>query len=339
MIWLNVLMMMELITILINLNGYTKHSKNEMFALRPAPIQINMKGFPGTLGAPWVQYMITDKNVTPLEHKDFYTEKFIYMPHSYFLSSYPDIFGHILNQSLKAQFSFETIGLPSDNFIFCDFNHLIKVEPQIFAVWMNILSKVPNSVIWFLSLPPEAEKYLKTEAKKYHIDPNRLIFQEMFPLEDHLLVKSYCNLFLDTLIFNGHGTVMDIFWSGVPIITKMGETFQSRAAGSYIYTLGIPEMIVDSLQEYEDRAVDWALDYQKGGRKLRDIRDRLERNRLTSPLFDTKRWVRDWEIAMQMVWENYENGKDFENIEIPNNPWDKKINEWFSTQISPKFWK
>jgi len=102
--------------------------------------------------------------------------------------------------------------------------------------------------------------------------------------------------------------------------------------------IGIPEMIVGSLREYEERAVEWALDYQKGGRKLRDIRDRLEGKRLTSPLFDTKRWVRDWEIAIQMIWKNYEDGKDFENIEIPNNSWDNTIDQWFSTQLSPKFW-
>jgi len=118
----------------------------------------------------------------------------------------------------------------------------------------------------------------------------------------------------------------------------MGETLQSRAAGSYAMTLGIPEMIVGSLKEYEETAVEWALDYQNGGRKLSDIRERLERNRLTSPLFDTKRWVRDWEIAMEMIWKNYEERKVFENIEVPNNPWDTTIDQWSNAQISHKFW-
>jgi len=222
--------------------------------------------------------------------------------------------------------------------IFCDFNHLTKVDPQIFSIWMNILKRVPNSIMWFLRLPKEAEANLKKEAELRGVDPDRILFTDMLPLKDHLIVKSMCQLFLDTVVFNAHGTGMDILWAGVPIITKMGETFQSRAAGSYVNTLGCPEMVVNSLEEYEERAVEWALDAQAGGTKLKNVRKKLEENRLTSPLFDTRRYIRDWENAMELIWKIHAEGDKPRHVTVPQEPWLETILDRMDLKESNKFW-
>jgi len=231
----------------------------------------------------------------------------------------------------------QILELPNNIHDFHLFQNLLlsaKVDPELFSVWMNILKRVPDSIMWFLRLPTEAEDNLKKEAENRGVDPERLLFTDMLPLKDHLLVKSMCNLFLDTIIFNAHGTGMDILWAGVPMLTIMGETFQSRAAGSYAATIGVPEMVVGSVEEYEERAVEWALD----ATKLKYVRDKLEKNRLTSPLFDTKRWVRDWERAMELVWKIHEKGGQPTHVTVPEEPLPETILDWMDLAESNKFW-
>uniref|UniRef100_A0A6B2KY00 protein O-GlcNAc transferase n=1 Tax=Arcella intermedia TaxID=1963864 RepID=A0A6B2KY00_9EUKA len=303
------------IHIAINLNGYTKHNRNEMFSLQPAPIQINMKGYPGTMGAQWFHYMITDQVVTPLEHASFYTEKLVFMPKAYFLSSYPLLYAHTLTppspESIRTEWAIPVRSDPlstKPSFLFCDFNHLTKVDPTIFSVWMNILRRVPESTLWLLRLPPEAEPNLIREAQKRGIEANRFHFANFYPLRDHLTIKSSCDLFLDTVVFTGHGTTMDTLWAGVPILTLAGgRSLQARAAESYARALGVPEMVMGSLEEYEEVAVRWGLGGRDG--ELAAIRKRVEEGRLKGGgLFDTKTWVKDWEKAMDLVWQNHIKG-------------------------------
>jgi len=319
--------------ILINLNGYTKWSKNEIFAQQPSPIQINFKGYPGTLGADWHQYTIGDRISTPLSLSDEYYEKLIILPNCYFMASYPTVFGHIVDPVQQARFPPENKpkhGLPTDKFIFANFNHLPKVDPKIFSVWMKILTRVPDSILWLLKMPPEAEKNLKMEAQKRGVNPNRLVFTALEPIEDHLSIKGYADLFIDTLVFNGHGTGMDILWAGVPVLSITGKTFQSRTGRTYATVLGVTDLIMESLEEYEEKAVELATDQLNGGKKLADIRTRVRESRMTSPLFDTKRWVRDWQVAMEMIWDKYEKDEKIDHVIVPDNGPVGPIEEWRS---------
>eukprot|EP01127_Copromyxa_protea_P017687 TRINITY_DN542_c0_g1_i5.p1 TRINITY_DN542_c0_g1~~TRINITY_DN542_c0_g1_i5.p1 ORF type:complete len:544 (+),score=103.03 TRINITY_DN542_c0_g1_i5:876-2507(+) len=320
------------IYILINLNGYTKYSRNEIFAMRPAPIQINFKGYPGTLGVSWMDYILGDEITTPFENEYHFSEKIIQMPHGYFMASYPDVFPHILDPEYMKQFTVESRqkwGLPVDKFIFADFNHLRKVTPSLYKTWMNILKSVPESVLWLLRLPEEAEEYLRKEARNNGVDPDRIIFTNFAPIKDHLAVKSLADLFLDTIVFNAHGTAMDSFWAGLPILTTLGDQLHKRVTADFLTILGVPELIARDLEDYEEKAISLAKDSIRGGDQLKQLRKKIEEGRQTSPLFDTLRWVADWQRAMKEIWKNYELGKKPAHIKIPSDDsWDQRISDW-----------
>ncbi len=337
------------IDVLINMNGFTKFSRNELMPLRPAPVRVNYKGFPGTMGA-YHDYIIGDPILTPLEHRDLYSERIVQLPHSFFLTSYPDNYGHAMFDLNRTEHSKSALGLQlpkeeNETFVFCNFNHLYKVTPDVFDVWMRLLAAIPNSIFWFVQLPDAAEKNLKREAKKRDIDPARIYVAPIYPLMAHLVVKANCDLFLDTLIFNAHGTATDALWAGIPLLTVIGETMQSRAAASHLHNLGVPELIVTSLIDYEATALALATEHYNArnaarldGRdskvcrpdhtcarvplasKLYELRERIMQARMTSHLFCARRWWADMRFALTMMRAVERNRLGNRHIVVPSDP-------------------
>ena len=279
------------VDILVDLKGYTKGNKLEICALRPAPIQVNYLGFPGTTGADFMDYIITDKIVTPKHHSSFYSEKFVYMPHCYQVNDHTQ---PISNKDWKKS----DFGLPEDRFVFCSFNQSYKIDPIIFDVWMKVLKQVPKSVLWLLFGNKAAEENLRREAEARGVQSGRLIFAKPLPKDEHLARLKLADLSLDTRIVNGHTTTSDALWAGVPVITLQGSHFASRVSSSILHALGVPELITYIIEEYEVHAVRLALN----ALELREIRQRIAKNRMVKPLFDTPRFVKNLEMAYKEMW-------------------------------------
>lgn len=300
------------IHVLINLNGYTKGARNEIFALKPAPVQVSYMGFCGTLGADYVQYMVGDATVVPPQHRRYFTEKMINMPHSYFVNDHKQSARDVLDVSkcpTRADY-----GVPDDAFVFCNFNQVYKIDPATFTTWMNILKRVPQSVLWLLRFPPLAEHNIRAEAKARGVPAHRLIFTDVAPKDEHLKRGYLADLFLDTPECNAHTTGCDILWGGTPLLTMPKDRMACRVASSLLHAAGLDELVTASLDEYEELAVALATDQDK----LFALRRRLEDSRETSPLFDTQRWVRNLEAGLSLAWSRYEQGLAPDHIDVPD---------------------
>ena len=277
--------------IAINLNGYTLNNRNELFAHRIAPIQVNYLGYPGTMGAPFMDYIVADQTVIPLEHKDFYTEKVVYLPHSFLISSYAPA-------SLATVPTRHEHQLPERGFIFCCFNNSYKITPDMFDVWMRLLAQVEGSVLWLSKQSEEVVKNLRREAVKRGIAPERLVFVQRIDSHDmHLARLGLADLFLDTLYYNAHTTAADALWAGLPVLTCLGVSFQGRVAASLLSAVGLPEMVTPSLHAYEALALNLA----SHPAKLQAIKEKLAANRLIQPLFDTALTTKHVEAAYQQM--------------------------------------
>ena len=298
--------------VLVNLNGYTKGAKNEVFALKPAPVQISCQGYAGTSGADYMDYMVADKIVIPPDSPmvEHYSEKLLYMPNFCLTNDYKQDAMFVLDRDHCPHR--DSYGLPEDKFVFCNFGQMYKVEPDIFATWMKILKRVPKSVMWILRFPALAEANIRAEAKSHGVGPERLVFGDVVPREEHLKRVYLADLCLDTPVFNGQTTSCDALWGGTPILTLGVEKMVSRMGASIANAIGIPEMVVTSLEEYEELAVKLAKDTDK----LWSIRKKVDENRMDCPLFDTKKWVKDFEIGLDKLWKRYEKGLPNENIDV-----------------------
>jgi protein O-GlcNAc transferase len=272
--------------ILIDLKGYTQNTRSEILARRPAPIQVNYLGYPGTMGASFIDYIIADGFIIPPAQHAFYDEKVVTLPHCYQPN---DTRRPVADQRLTRA----ACGLPEDGFVFASFNNSYKITPQVFDVWMRLLSQLPGSVLWQLEAEPDAAENLRREAQARGVDPARLIFAPPLELATHLARQPLADLFLDTLPVNAHTTASDALWAGLPVLTCAGETFISRVAGSLLTTIGLPELITTSLPEYEALALALARDPARLGA----LRQKLAANRQTSPLFDIARFTRNLEGA------------------------------------------
>jgi len=280
------------VDILVDLNGHTKGGRLGISSFRPAPIQVVYLGFPGTTGADFIDYIITDRIVTPEEHAPFYSEKFLFLPHSYQVNDN--------TQSIaKESFTKKDLGLPEKGFIFSSFNQTYKIESVIFNTWMKILARVPDSVLWLFTGGKASEKNLRKKANTSGINPNRLIFAEKISKDKHLARLEFADLALDTRIVNGHTTTSDALWAGLPVVALIGSHFASRVSASLLTAVGLPELIADNLNDYEALAVQLA----EKPEKLEAIRAKLDRNRYTMPLFDTPRFVKDLEKGYIAIWE------------------------------------
>ncbi len=279
------------IDILVDLNGYCGEMRPGIFAHRPAPVQVSYLAYPGTTGAPCMNYILADRVVIPEDEEKFYSEKVALLPQSYQVN---DDKRAVAETPGRAE-----AGLPPDGFVFCNFNDAKKLTPATFACWMRILDQVPGSVLWLLAPDPLARENLKREAIQRHIDPARLIFGEKLPLEKHLARLRLADLFLDGLPYGAHTTASDALWVGLPLLTCRGRSFAGRVAASLLGAVGLPEMVMESIQEFEAMAVRLARD----PRLLGSIREKLAENRTAAPLFDTVRTTRDIEKAFRIMFE------------------------------------
>ena len=283
------------IAILVDRNGYTLNAREGIFPLRPAPIQINCIGFPGTLGAEWYDYIFTDRFSVPEDLQRFYTERPLYMPHM----AFPSDTTRLLPGPPPTR---AACGLPESGFVFCCFNTSYKILPEVFAIWMQLLAAVPGSVLWLLDTSAELRSNLRGEAERAGIDPARLIFAPVVPAGAHVARNAAADLFLDSYPYGAHATANDALLAGLPVITCAGETLVSRIAGSQLNAIGLPELITTSFAEYQALALRLATEPGL----LDGYRERLRANRHTSPLFDTARYARDFEDAMLRIWAEHQ---------------------------------
>jgi predicted O-linked N-acetylglucosamine transferase (SPINDLY family) len=283
------------IDIAIDLGGLTGDSRTKIFSYRAAPLQVNYLGYPGTMGANYIDYIIADKTIIPTESQKHYTEKVVYLPHSYQVND--------RNRKISDRnFTRAELELPEKGFIFCSFNNSYKILPETFEVWMRILRNLDHSVLWLLEDNAIASKNLRAEAKKRGIDPSRLVFAARLPSADHLARHAHANLFLDTFPYNAHTTASDALWAGLPLITLQGQSFASRVAASLLSAIGLPELITKTPEEYEKLAINLA----KNPQKLLEIKEKLSKNRDTAPLFDTPQFTRYLENAYLQMYEQFQ---------------------------------
>jgi predicted O-linked N-acetylglucosamine transferase (SPINDLY family) len=286
------------VDILVDLKGYTQDTRTQILALRPAPVQVNYLGYPGTMGAPFMDYILVDEFVVPPDQRRFFTEKVVYLPGCY-----------QVNDS-RREISADTpsraeCGLPEKGFVFCSFNNSYKITPQMFDAWMALLKAAPGSVLWLLEGNRFAPANLRREAEARQVAAQRLVFAPHLPLPEHLARHRLADLFLDTFPVNAHTTASDALWAGCPLLTMAGETFASRVAGSLLRTIGLSELVTSSLGEYQAMALRLARD----ANLLGDLRARLAANRKTSRLFDAGQFARNLEKAYITMWEIHVSGE------------------------------
>ncbi|MGB9092655.1 MAG: tetratricopeptide repeat protein [Gallionella sp.] len=286
------------IDILIDLAGYTTHARPGIFAMRPAPLQVGYLGFLHTMGAEFIDYVIADPVVVPATAAGFFTEKIAYLPNSYFL------FDNQMEISTQ-QFSREDLGLPAQGFVFCCHNSNYKITPVDFDIWMRLLQRVPGSVLWLYKSSEAVVANLRKEAEARGVDPDRLVFANRVPHDAYLARYQMADLFLDTTYYNAQTTAAEALWAGLPVLTCTGETMASRVATGLLHAAGLGELITDSPLQFEERACHLATHPDA----LAQIREKLARNRLASPLFDTVRQVRNLEAACQTMYQRYEAGR------------------------------
>ncbi len=293
------------IDIAVDLMGFTASARTKIFAMRAAPIQVNYLGFPGTMGAEYIDYILADRFVIPEDRRQHYAEKVVYLP---------DVFqandsGRRITRRAPAR---ADAGLPETGFIFCAFNNTYKITPRLFDIWMRLLGKVEGSVLLLLGMNDAARRNLQRHAQERGVEPGRLVFVPHIAYADHLARYQIADLFLDTLPFNAGTTASDALWGGLPLVTCSGDAFAARMAGSVLHAIGLPELITRSLEEYEALALKLATD----AKLLAAIRAKLARNRETYPVFDTDRFRRHIEAAYVTMWERYQRGEPPESFAV-----------------------
>jgi len=293
------------IDILVDLNGYFGMERTGVFACKPAPVQVNYLGFPGTMGADYMDYIIADAVVIPAQQRAFYTEKVVHLPDAYQASDTRRRFAERAPGR-------EEYGLPDRAFVFCCFNNTYKIAPDIFDVWMRLLDQVEGSVLWLLQHNEVTPRNLRREAERRGIAAERLVFAKGVPLDEHLARHRLADLFLDTLPYNAHTTGNDALWAGLPLVTCCGSTFPGRVATSLLRAVGLPELVAGSLAEYEALALKLARDREL----LASFKTRLARNRDTCALFDAERFARHIEAAYAVMWERSQRGEPPESFAV-----------------------
>ncbi|MFZ4481425.1 MAG: tetratricopeptide repeat protein, partial [Rhodoferax sp.] len=291
------------IDVAVDLKGFTQDERAGIFAYRAAPIQVSYLGYPGTMGAAYMDYLIADRTLIPEDSRSHYAEKIIYLPNSYQVN---DTHRKIADTRPSRQ----ELGLPESGFVFCCFNNNFKITPSTFDGWMRILKQVDRSVLWLLEDNPLATKNLREQAQQRNVNPERLVFARRMPLPEHLARQRAADLFIDTLPYNAHTTASDALWAGLPVLTCTGEAFASRVAASLLGAIDLPELITSTQEDYEALAIQLATHPEM----LQAIRRKLESNRLTTPLFDTKLFAQHIEDAYSQIVERYQAGLPAENI-------------------------
>jgi predicted O-linked N-acetylglucosamine transferase (SPINDLY family) len=293
--------------IAVDLKGFTQDNRAGIFALRAAPVQVNYLGYPGTLGADFMDYLIADQTLVPESSRRHYAEKIAYLPGSYQVNDRRRAIA-------ERVFTRTELGLPERAFVFCCFNNPFKILPETFSVWMRLLARVPGSVLWLFEDNPDAAANLRREAASRGVDAERLIFAPRMDLPQHLARHRAADLLLDTWPCNAHTTASDALWAGLPVLTCPGETFASRVAASLLSAVGLPELIAATPEDYEDRAVALAGDPARRAALAR----RLAECRATAPLFDTALYARRLESAYEMMCARRRAGLPPEHLIVPD---------------------
>jgi predicted O-linked N-acetylglucosamine transferase (SPINDLY family) len=291
--------------IAVDLMGYTTDARPGILAHRPCPVQVSWLGYPATMAANFIDYVIADKIVLPEAFEPFFTEKVAWMPHSY----YPSDSTNRISERTPTR---GDAGLPQDGFIFCCFNNSWKIAAPMFDIWMRLLAKAPGSVVWLLAADNEAHANLRQRAAECGIDPERLVFADRMDSEHHLARHRLADLFLDTLPYNAHTTASDALWAGLPVITCMGRGFAARVAASLLRAIGVPELVTENLQDYEALALKLATDPSL----LASVREKIARNHLTMPLFDSETFRKDLEGAYTTMWDIAQAGDSPRSFEV-----------------------
>jgi len=291
--------------IAVDLGGYTENCRPNIFAEGSAPIQVNYLGYPGTMAANYMDYLIADQTIIPEENQKYYSEKIVYMPHSYQVNVSK------LSAS-EASISRHELGLPSTGFVFCCFNNNYKITPTTFAGWMRILQAVEDSVLWLLDHNNNTTNNLKKEATKFGINEDRLVFATYMPIEEHLKRIQQLDLFIDTLPYNAHTTTSNALRMGLPVLTCIGNSFASRVAASLLKAVNLPELITTTQEEYESLAIELATNPEQ----LRIIKEKLVDNLPAAPLYDTPLFAQHLESAYVSMYERYQQKLDPDHIYV-----------------------
>lgn len=287
------------IDIAVDLHGFTQNMRLGIFAARCAPIQVNYVGYPSTIGAPYIDYLITSEVMVPKESQRYYSEKIVYLPDIYMVNCKYNISDVI--------YSREEFLLPEEAFVYCCFNNNYKITPKVFDSWMRILlsTNEQNSVLWLFVENVMAATNLRKEAEKRGVNSDRLIFATRMPMEEHLARHKLANLFLDTFPYGAHSTCGNSLRAGLPVLTLMGQSYPSRVSAATLNTIQLPELITNSLEEYEEQAIELA----KNPKKLQDIKAKLARNIPTTPLYDRNKFTKSVEYAYEIMYQRYLDGE------------------------------
>ena len=285
------------IDILIDLKGHTHRARPKILAFRPAPVQVNYLGYPGTMGAPFIDYIVVDNFIVPRDRQMLFVEKLAYLPDCYQPND--------TRREIAAALSRAECGLPAQGFVFCAFNNSFKITPDFFAIWMRLLQQVQGSVLWLLESNALVRRNLTAAAVTEGVDPGRLVFAPILPHGQHLARHRHAELFLDTLPCNAHTTASDALWAGLPVLTCAGETFAGRVAGSIVHAAGLSELVTNSPRDYEALALALARDPAR----LNDIRSCLGVGRENLPLFDMGKRTRDLEALYTRMAEIWRTGR------------------------------
>ncbi len=296
------------IDIAIDLKGFTADSRSGIFAHRAAPLQVSYLGYPGTMGAQYIDYVVADPTLIPDGDRTQYAEKVIYLPHSYQVNDRQRV-------EIRDASSRHELGLPAVGFVFCCLNACYKITAATFAGWMRILHAVEGSVLWLLADSDATAGHLSREAERQGIRAARLIFARPLPHLQHLTRYRSADLFLDTFPCGAHTTASDALWCGLPLVTRMGESFVSRVAASVLGAVDLPDLVTANQEQYEALAVELA----SNPARLAAVRSRLAANRLTAPLFDTRRSTRYLEKGYELIYERYQSGLGADHIQVPAN--------------------
>jgi predicted O-linked N-acetylglucosamine transferase (SPINDLY family) len=279
------------VDIAVDLKGFTLDSRTGIFSYRAAPIQISYLGYPGTMGAEFIDYIIADHIIIPQHLQDKYSEKVLYLPDCYQVNDQT-------REIADTKYSRESLGLPSTSFIYCSFNANYKITPTVFDAWMRILKSVDESILWLFEDNAKSALNLKNEAEKRGVNPDRIYFAKRVPLSEHLARQKVADLFLDTWPCNAHTTTSDALWAGLPVLTFPGESFASRVAASLVNAVGLTELIAGSEKQYEELAIELAKDSEK----LNHYKKTLLLNLDSSPLFDTNKFTINLEnLYIQLI--------------------------------------
>ena len=292
--------------IAVDLMGYTQGSRPGIFAWRPAPIQVNYLGYPATMGASYIDYIVADRIVIPEDDRRFYAEQVVHLPDAYQVND------------AKRQIADDTptrreAGLPESGFVFCSFHTNYKITPVVFNIWMDLLREVEGSVLWLLEDSETTVANLRREAQERGVAASRLVFAPRMALPHHLARHRLADISLDTLPYNAHTTASDALWAGLPIITCPGNTFAGRVAASLLHAAGLPELITTNLAEYAALALKLA----REPARLAVLKTKLAGNRDRCALFDTDRTRRAIESAYETMWQRYQRGEPAAAFAVP----------------------